>query len=309
MRKFIVSDLHGNGEVYASIIGYLESMSLLDKVELYINGDLIDRGPDSLEMLKDVKERMEGSGNITVHYLGGNHELMMYQAFLDMQKTGHIDHFGPWMANGGWVTEGELDCLPIEEADEYYKLMGTLDTYKKYHEKVAGQRILLVHAKPPKHVLYNCHLKIAANDQEVTDTVWTREAEYADYLFFRGPFLHYNDLSKKGYLVIKGHTPLQNKSFEYNKEQNYINIDGGCSYYATGDFAADHVPLVEVEDGKLTILTFNHNNEIIAGHIFDGEVKEMDELELVRSRVFIEHNLDNCRPKNQKLIKEMLEAY
>ena len=77
MRKFIVSDLHGNGEVYDSIISYLENISLIDKVELYINGDLIDRGIDSMRMLEDVKERCEGKGNIKVHYLGGNHELLM----------------------------------------------------------------------------------------------------------------------------------------------------------------------------------------------------------------------------------------
>ena len=56
MRKFIVSDLHGNGEVYDSIISYLENISLIDKVELYINGDLIDRGIDSMRMLEDVAQ-------------------------------------------------------------------------------------------------------------------------------------------------------------------------------------------------------------------------------------------------------------
>ena len=32
MRKFIVSDLHGNGEVYDSILAYLENISLIDDV-------------------------------------------------------------------------------------------------------------------------------------------------------------------------------------------------------------------------------------------------------------------------------------
>ena len=34
MRKFIISDLHGNGEVYDSIMAYLDNISLKEKVEL-----------------------------------------------------------------------------------------------------------------------------------------------------------------------------------------------------------------------------------------------------------------------------------
>ena len=60
MRQFIVSDLHGNGEVYDSIMSYLENISINDVVHLYINGDLIDRGLDSFRMLEDVIERVDG---------------------------------------------------------------------------------------------------------------------------------------------------------------------------------------------------------------------------------------------------------
>ena len=64
MRKFIVSDLHGCGEVYDSIMGYLDNIGLMDDVVLYINGDLIDRGLDGYRMLIDVMERINGKGNI-----------------------------------------------------------------------------------------------------------------------------------------------------------------------------------------------------------------------------------------------------
>ena len=73
MKTFIVSDLHGNGEVYDSIMSYLENVSNEEEVELYINGDLIDHGFDSFRMLYDVIERVKGKGNIKIHYLGGNH--------------------------------------------------------------------------------------------------------------------------------------------------------------------------------------------------------------------------------------------
>ena len=58
MRKFIVSDLHGNGNMYNSIIKYLENVNKDDEIMLYINGDLIDRGLDSADMLLDVRKRI-----------------------------------------------------------------------------------------------------------------------------------------------------------------------------------------------------------------------------------------------------------
>ena len=113
MRKFIVSDLHGNGEVYDSMMAYLENIALLDDVELYINGDLIDRGLDSYRMLCDVRDRILGKGNIRIHYLGGNHELMMYQALRARKDGKWISPWCDWMMNGGHIIEGELDSFSI----------------------------------------------------------------------------------------------------------------------------------------------------------------------------------------------------
>ena len=60
MRKFIISDIHGVGNVYYAIMGYLDNLSKEEEIELYINGDLIDRGPDSANVLLDIKKRVEG---------------------------------------------------------------------------------------------------------------------------------------------------------------------------------------------------------------------------------------------------------
>ncbi len=46
MRKFIVSDIHGFGNFYYSIMNYLDKLSEHEEIELYINGDLIDRGSE-----------------------------------------------------------------------------------------------------------------------------------------------------------------------------------------------------------------------------------------------------------------------
>ena len=54
MRKYIISDIHGNGNLYYSVMSYIENISKIDDVVLYINGDLIDRGPNSSEILLDL---------------------------------------------------------------------------------------------------------------------------------------------------------------------------------------------------------------------------------------------------------------
>jgi len=282
---------------------------LIDDVELYINGDLIDRGLDGYRMLTDVIERINGKGNVKIHYLGGNHELMMYEALKKRRPGGAIDHWCDWMNNGGWIIEGELDALEdnSEEVIEGLKdFLGELELYKKFDNKIGDNNILLVHASAPNDVYDDCHLKIKDDNREVFDVVWKREWEYGGF-FYPEP-LYKNDLSKDGYFIIKGHTPLKDiHGFVYDKEQNFLNIDGGCSYYATGSFDVDHIPLVELKDDRLDILVFNHNNQIIDGYHFDGEVKPMSEIDITNKEIFIDHKYDNCSEKNKILIKEIFE--
>ena len=63
MRNFVISDIHGNGNLYYSVMSHLENVSKMDEVTLFINGDLIDRGLDSGEILLDVIERIKNPDN------------------------------------------------------------------------------------------------------------------------------------------------------------------------------------------------------------------------------------------------------
>ena len=304
MRKFIVSDLHGNGEVYDSIIAYLENISLVDEVELFINGDLIDRGQDGYRMLEDVIERINGKGNIKINYLGGNHELMMYQA-LKKRKTGKsINYFCDWIRNGGRVIERELATREDgeEKCEEFKHFLGDLKIYHKFKEMVNGNSIILVHARAPRLVLEECNMQIKDNNREVLKSVWTRENDRGNLLLIIGKLLGYYSIGKGGFLTIKGHTPIKSfPGFIYNKEENFINIDGGCAGYAVGRSEYNHVPLVEVKDGYLELLIFNHNNEIIDGYYFDGEVKKMADYLIGSKRIFLNKNLDCNGLDNKKI--------
>ncbi|MBR1376844.1 MAG: hypothetical protein IJ565_03420 [Bacilli bacterium] len=125
-----------------------------------------------------------------------------------------------------------------------------------------AKKIVLVHAKCPNVVLSDCNLTI--KDDELEDElVWQRMDEGGS-----------TKIGHNDYFTIIGHTPITTKTgYLYNEEQNFLNIDGGCSCYLNGQRSCDHIPLVEIDssNNRLIILTFNNNNEIIEGNYFsDG---------------------------------------
>ena len=302
MKKFIISDLHGNGEIYNTIISYLENLSNDDDITLYINGDLIDRGLDTFYMLNDVYERCHGKGNIKINYLGGNHELMFYHACKSKKRGKPLDNRSDWIRNGGWILKEELNLLEDEITYKFQDFIGNLKIYEVLPDKIKKNQILLVHAAAPRIIKSPCDLFIKDDTYEIEKAVWKREDSLVDIF---GPLASVIpvDIGKKGYLTIIGHTPIKNqRGFIYNKQQNYLNIDGGCAAYAIRHFDYNHVPLVEVNNGYLTILIFNHNNEIIDGYYFDGSILKMEEEKLKEKRQYINHSYDNCEEYKKKLI-------
>ena len=293
MRKFIISDLHGNGNVYHSIMSYLDNISKDEEIELYINGDLIDRGIDSAEMLLDIKKRIE-ENKYKIIYLAGNHELMMHDVFEKRRKGMYVSPIDAWYRNGGYKTDSGLERL-LNDRDKILEVadfISNLKIYHKFQECMDYKNIVLVHAACPAIVKDECDIRLKDNSDTTYYAVWTREID--PYVPFRCRVGH------DSYFSIVGHTPNTNKyGVEYHLAQDYLNIDGASSMYVCGIFEQDHVPLVEVCDNYLKILTFNSNNEIIYGNYFvDNKLfpYNIEDLDKERSK------LDNSfKPK--KLVK------
>ncbi len=257
MRKFIVSDLHGDGNVYNSIMSYLDNINKEEDVTLYINGDLIDRGYASGEMLLDVYDRIKNNKGFKIEYLGGNHELLMWEASDSLGDRSWPVNTA-WNYNGGGLTAFDIESrCSIEMRDKLISFIGNLKLYHKFEETIEGKNIVLVHAKCPYKVSDKCDLKISDSTDSIYDLVWTRSDD--DGI----------KIGNNNYFTIIGHTPSKTPDgYEYYKCGNYLNIDGGCAYYVNGVESFDHVPLVEVLDNKLVILTFNNSNRIISGNCF-----------------------------------------
>lgn len=255
MRKFVISDLHGDGALYRSIMCYLDSLSLKEDVSLYIDGDLIDRGEDSFPILMDVMNRIK-NGNFPITYLGGNHEQMMYQVY-DKRFRGLSTNYNNWYRNGGWITDQKLvDTLKTKE--EIFELIDRISHLKLYHimdEKIQNQNIILVHAACLDTVNKNNPLEIKDDTIQTDSFLWTREND--PYFGFRC------DINRSPFFAIVGHTPNGKElGYEYHKKDSFLNIDGSFR---------DTMAMVEVQDGYLRILSFNNRNEIVAGSYLDGK--------------------------------------
>ena len=101
MAKYAVSDIHGYKNRFFDVLQKAEFDWNND--ELYVLGDIIDRGPHSAEMLYWAVE--EAPNN--VHFLLGNHEDMAYRSLLRIQDDLSINsciYDNPWSYNGGYQT-------------------------------------------------------------------------------------------------------------------------------------------------------------------------------------------------------------
>ncbi|MBQ7240827.1 MAG: metallophosphoesterase [Bacilli bacterium] len=320
MRNFIISDLHGNGYIYDSVLNYLQNELEYgnDDITLYINGDLIDRGLDSGSMLVDLYERVTNNIGIKICLLGGNHEHLMYHAYLKSRDKNLFDVNNSSMSNdwinynAGFTTSRYLlKYLSIDDIDKLMDYISNLDVYHIFDEKINDKNILLTHACFVMDMLKRKPIKINEDLPRIVVALYTRKEGFNTR----------TKLGNDNFFTIVGHTPIYDEcGYSYDRDDNILNIDGASAlfgFYNTNylykrkytdediinvnipfseydeDVLKDlndssHSPLVEILDNKLRILTFNYKNEIIQGNYFeDGISIPIDNNELNSYRKYL----------------------
>lgn len=129
-RDFVAGDLHGQ---YSLLMQELEEIGFDASVDrLFLLGDLIDRGPESMECLTLPYQPWCFS-------IAGNHEQMMLDALLT--KDGDEAAFINWIRNGGgWALEYDLEELRMVAQDLVAKMPLAIELL------VDDRRLGLVHA-------------------------------------------------------------------------------------------------------------------------------------------------------------------
>lgn len=178
MATYVMADIHGQ---YEKFLNMLELILFSDEDKLYIIGDMVDRGPKSLDVLRYIKN----SPNMEA--LMGNHEDMLLDVIIGYGMTGSL---ATSMVSGtnSEKTYKALRKLWYKDRGDAARLIQYLKQLPLYKKLVVnGQEYLLVHAGIREE-------DVEQNKRE--DLLWIREEFYK---------------SKKEYpfTVVFGHTPTK----------------------------------------------------------------------------------------------------
>lgn len=144
MSTYVMSDIHGHKKEFDLM---LEKINFSSDDELWILGDIIDKGPDSASFLYWCIE--EAPDNI--HFLLGNHEDMAYSA-LKETKGVTIPMDAPWSWNDGWNTMSDMIRLFDNDSEKKCewvnkKMLPWIEELPLYkYIEVNNKPFMLVHA-------------------------------------------------------------------------------------------------------------------------------------------------------------------
>lgn len=201
---YVMSDLHGE---------YDKFMKMLDKIKfssedtLYILGDVLDRGRDSIKIIDYIRK----PENKNIHFIMGNHEFLYMMAY---ENPSYMIH---WLQNGGDSAYKELEEKGFEYMKELYDYLKSLPKYKIID----------------KYILVHAGINILDDFKDVTieELMLVQED---DILLWDRNFVNSSDYFKD-YTVICGHTPTinyitENKKAKILYSQGKIMIDCGATF-------------------------------------------------------------------------------
>lgn len=225
MAVYVTSDAHGH---LVALKEALELAGVGPADELYVLGDMIDRGPDPIGVI-DLVRSMSNA-----HVLLGNHEELMLDAikavgaprdgFFNIHNVGKAEFslWYSWMQNGGGNTAEQLETFGKAEFNEFISWLNELPLFAVVE---AGERLWgLVHAgisptagnawryfNPGADLTKPAVLTEFLQAQNPEDLNWIRED------FWCKP-TGLIDEQGQGPIIVAGHTPTPNLPYFLHDE-------------------------------------------------------------------------------------------
>ena len=215
MAVYVMSDLHGNYDGFMSI---LKQINFSEKDELYIDGDVVDRGRDGIKILQYMMLQPN------IYPIIGNHEYALMQVldFLTKEITEDsiskidektLQNIIEYQNIGGQVTLDEFHKLSKEEQQD---IMEYLEEFTAYEEiTVSGKSFVIIHAG-----IINFSPEKRLDDYQLYE------------LIFKAP--DYEKVYFKDKYLVTGHLPTRAiegaKPDEIYIANNHIAIDCASGY-------------------------------------------------------------------------------
>ena len=220
---YVLSDVHGHEKRFASI---LKQINLQKEDTLYVLGDVIDRHPGGIRILRKIMAMSNAK------MLLGNHEYMMLRALGEPADDNFDDGRARehWYRNGGMVTHMHWKCIRKTLRREILDYLHSLPL--RYEVVLEGKRYVLVHASTAEG--FDGELPYL---NPVHYAVWKR--------------LEAGEWQGKETLIF-GHTPTRHYQncdpMEIWFGENCIGIDCGGGY---PDGSQGRLACLRLEDGKV----------------------------------------------------------
>lgn len=201
-RTFVIGDIHGCA---ATLRRLVESMlKAVPGDQIYLLGDIIDRGPDSkgvLDFIFELRER-----GLSVSSVRGNHEEMLLQA------SDNSYNLSLWTTNGGQAALQSFQADGPGDIPHIYRdFLGSLPPY------ILLDDFVIVHAglnfDPPNPF------------EDTGAMLWTRS-----------PYVDRQRIG--GRRLICGHTPVSRTRLEASLNSGKIMLDNGCVFVGRSDMGS-----------------------------------------------------------------------
>lgn len=215
---YVIADIHG---CYKEYIELLEKINFKDEDELYVLGDVVDRGTEPIKVLQDMMLRPN------VYPILGNHDYMALKVLRKLNVEIKQDNFDShlqdsdlldylyWIQEGGKTTVDQFQKLNSDEKEEILEYLQEFSLCEEIC--LNGRRFILAHAD----------LHGFQEEKELDD--------YAleDFIFYRADYKkrYYRD---ENTILVTGHTPTalirEDKMPLIYDEKGHVAIDCGCVY-------------------------------------------------------------------------------
>lgn len=197
MPRYAITDIHGCARTFKALVQ--DQLQLNKNDELYLLGDLVNKGPDSKGVIDFVLHLQKQ--NYQVHCLRGNHDQMLLKSVRKGKKALNLTSIEQELVLQSFGITG-FEHLP----DKYTDFLGSLPYYLELPD------YFLVHA---------------GFDFKQDDIFSDKEA----MLNIRDYKPEWERLGHKK--LLHGHTPTPLHSIKKStshKDQK-LNLDAGCVYY------------------------------------------------------------------------------